>query len=160
MPNGPLQLAAKVRKCTAYRSQKAPVAVFGAESIKNIGCFCLEIGRLRGCDPTDLLYMRTLSNFCCKLPPSPGHQSPKSPKNKAPAVMAGAQKKSLGWVKGFEPSISRATIWRLNQLGHTHHVAARLARASCKYTGCARGWVDKSLKAPFIGWQPVALGAG
>ena len=26
-----------------------------------------------------------------------------------------------GWVKGFEPSISRATIWRPNQLGHTHH---------------------------------------
>ena len=25
------------------------------------------------------------------------------------------------WVKGFEPSISRATIWRPNQLGHTHH---------------------------------------
>lgn len=30
-----------------------------------------------------------------------------------------AQKK--GWVKGFEPLVSRATIWRPNQLGHTHH---------------------------------------
>ena len=28
---------------------------------------------------------------------------------------------ALGWVKGLEPSISRATIWRLSQLGHTHH---------------------------------------
>ena len=27
----------------------------------------------------------------------------------------------VGWVKGLEPSISRATIWRLSQLGHTHH---------------------------------------
>ena len=29
--------------------------------------------------------------------------------------------RALGWVKGLEPSISRATIWRLSQLGHTHH---------------------------------------
>ena len=25
------------------------------------------------------------------------------------------------WVKGFEPLASRATIWRANQLHHTHH---------------------------------------
>ena len=27
----------------------------------------------------------------------------------------------LRWVEGFEPSASRATIWRANQLRHTHH---------------------------------------
>ena len=27
-----------------------------------------------------------------------------------------------GWVLGFEPRISRATIWRPNQLDHTHHI--------------------------------------
>ena len=25
------------------------------------------------------------------------------------------------WIEGFEPSASRATIWRANQLRHTHH---------------------------------------
>ena len=27
-----------------------------------------------------------------------------------------------GWVEGLEPSISRTTIWRVNQLRHTHHM--------------------------------------
>ena len=31
----------------------------------------------------------------------------------------------MGWVKGFEPSASRATIWRANQLRHTHHSGFR-----------------------------------
>ena len=29
-----------------------------------------------------------------------------------------------GWVVGLEPTTSRTTIWRANQLHHTHHISS------------------------------------
>lgn len=46
----------------------------------------------------------------------------------------------MGWVKGFEPSLSRATTWRLRPLGDTHHrrTTARAASSKCTTTGGLR----------------------
>ena len=40
------------------------------------------------------------------------------------------QNKKMGWIVGFEPTASRATIWRASQLRHTHRI---------KKMACLRG---------------------
>ena len=44
----------------------------------------------------------------------------------------------MGWINGFEPSASRATIWRSNQLSYTHHILACLERLELP-TYCLEG---------------------
>ena len=44
---------------------------------------------------------------------------------------------ATGWIEGFEPSASRATIWRANQLRYTHH-----------YEFLFQGNVPKGIRTP------------
>ena len=47
-----------------------------------------------------------------------------SSQSAVPYRLAIAQNRlTAGWMKGLEPPISRATIWRVNQLRYIHHVS-------------------------------------
>ena len=49
-----------------------------------------------------------------------------------PPRLAGRVIFLLGWIVGFEPTASRATIWRANQLRHIHHICCpQPYRSSC-----------------------------
>ena len=57
--------------------------------------------------------------------------------------------KKRGWVKGLEPLASRATIWRANQLRHTHHHSeTRSVDARYSFIKRLRFSVPKGIRTP------------
>ena len=54
---------------------------------------------------------------------------PHTPKERKRPRSAGAVRSLVGCLEGFEPSASRATIWRANQLRHIHHIHLALRNA-------------------------------
>ena len=47
---------------------------------------------------------------------------------------------ATGWIEGLEPSASRATIWRANQLRHTHHNLPRQIFSLFRKIMCPKGF--------------------
>ena len=45
-----------------------------------------------------------------------------------------------GWIEGLEPSASRATIWRANQLRHTHHIKIDIGNPPYLTQTCSKGF--------------------
>ena len=54
----------------------------------------------------------------------------------------------LGWIQGFEPWASRATIWRANQLRYTHHISHGERRQSNVLEGIRTP--DPRLRRPLL----------
>ena len=58
----------------------------------------------------------------------------------------------MGWVTGIEPTTSRATIWRSNQLSYTHHKLLARQRGLEPLTYCLEGSCSIQLSYWRISW--------
>ena len=58
-----------------------------------------------------------------------------------------------GWIQGFEPWASRATIWRANQLRYTHHIVAISTHSTSCYHRSQEAMCSKGFEPPTHGLE-------